>query len=154
MKAAGYMPFKFQSDSINTAAAGGWAGERNSLNSNLILLIQKRKRLWQARHSPLNSNLILLILMEQSFWACLTLTLNSNLILLIHYKQSIPVICVFPLNSNLILLILIWIINASFFINNFKFQSDSINTISEIEKTGAAAYFKFQSDSINTLAYV
>ena len=54
------------------------------------------------------------------------------------------------LNSNLILLIQLRIVNLPDSLGNFKFQSDSINTV-YLEKPSTYEYtFKFQSDSINT----
>ena len=55
------------------------------------------------------------------------------------------------LNSNLILLIRYLLYIRSRMGNNFKFQSDSINTTLFAEMISGVVVFKFQSDSINTL---
>ena len=39
-------------------------------------------------------------------------------------------------------------------LRTFKFQSDSINSVTDIAKAESLAFFKFQSDSINTIAQV
>ena len=56
-----------------------------------------------------------------------------------------------PLNSNLILLIRKSFIEATLFLSNFKFQSDSINTVQLQAQLLLMVFFKFQSDSINTV---
>ena len=80
----------------------------STLNSNLILLILRIENLQIIRHRPLNSNLILLIL-KQKEWGTLhgISTLNSNLILLIR------ILYILNICAHLV----------------FKFQSDSINTL-------------------------
>ena len=61
--------------------------------------------------------------------------LNSNLILLIlHIEQKMYPI-VFSLNSNLILLIRATAYQWQYSTDNFKFQSDSINTTSQNRRT-------------------
>ena len=99
--------------------------------------------------------------------------LNSNLILLILLPSSGISSTLFPLNSNLILLIPTWE-KMKTTVSDFKFQSDSINTLTASQmsfaspplnsnlilliphSTLASKYmsvsFKFQSDSINTEA--
>ena len=54
--------FKFQSDSINTETGITRRRVHIHLNSNLILLIQKRRLFLEGEKTNLNSNLILLIL--------------------------------------------------------------------------------------------
>ena len=56
------------------------------------------------------------------------ITLNSNLILLIRYSEAEQMAAVI----------------------NFKFQSDSINTLGYSQREAISVNFKFQSDSINT----
>ena len=55
------------------------------------------------------------------------------------------------LNSNLILLIPNYDANIDTNVLAFKFQSDSINTITNMIRTWGKISFKFQSDSINTI---
>ena len=77
--------------------------------------------------------------------------LNSNLILLIHSDKIDVDKLVYTLNSNLILLIpSSWSGSGSGGVV-FKFQSDSINTLTLYDAKTILYCFKFQSDSINTL---
>ena len=76
-------------------------------------------------------------------------SLNSNLILLILNRREKEAVSLLPLNSNLILLIPQQLYHLRTF-NDFKFQSDSINTVTKTFGIDLQAFFKFQSDSINT----
>ena len=78
---------------------------------------------------PLNSNLILLIPNYLHGKKMRIITLNSNLILLIQTTRELP-----PMPTSF-----------------FKFQSDSINTITDARRLCEVINFKFQSDSINTM---
>ena len=122
--------------------------------------------------NSLNSNLILLILIRVIKKPFLQPTLNSNLILLIREAELIqePKSIIFKfqsdsintgtraillpskksLNSNLILLILNAVSEFPFAQLVFKFQSDSINTLFKYYNYDTHKRFKFQSDSINT----
>ena len=61
-------------------------------------------------------------------------TLNSNLILLIHLKLRHENDKLYPLNSNLILLIRKRVRRQVLEMDHFKFQSDSINTLTPLCK--------------------
>ena len=100
----------------------------------------------------LNSNLILLIQIRNDCVNRWCPSLNSNLILLIHRAGVGRVLDGVTLNSNLILLILLKLCAEIDKKENFKFQSDSINTKSQEAAISALHDFKFQSDSINTEA--
>ena len=76
--------FKFQSDSINTMFAMTYRQSYPTLNSNLILLILQAIQLNAPFVAPLNSNLILLIPVKNIEVGVSDVTLNSNLILLIR----------------------------------------------------------------------
>ena len=55
------LSFKFQSDSINTTDMSKTFKQKESLNSNLILLILLKSGMAFRQYHTLNSNLILLI---------------------------------------------------------------------------------------------
>ena len=100
-----------------------------TLNSNLILLIQKSVLTKRYRSSTLNSNLILLIriredhiLREVVSFKFQSDSINTGSLLRRSYTS------VYNLNSNLILLIPIAEQYGSSVGSLFKFQSDSINT--------------------------
>ena len=84
--------------------------------------------------------------------ACTQYPLNSNLILLIPPSPAVYNTSYSTLNSNLILLIRCTAGCLSVLrIHPFKFQSDSINTMSDkVSMPNSMTSFKFQSDSINT----
>ena len=120
--------FKFQSDSINTCSFCDLISILSVFKFQSDSINTARSKWQHVRWRALNSNLILLIRQSHRQNGCLLLSLNSNLILLIlHFRQ---LFCIF--------------------LQIFKFQSDSINTLHAVLLPVVAVVFKFQSDSINT----
>ena len=155
MKSTERTYFKFQSDSINTHMTREITTLCvSTLNSNLILLIQRMLRWVLSSLKSLNSNLILLILYWMGYWRWryLSFKFQSDSINTITERTSGYVVTTFKFQSDSI--------NTFPYKNfrsglpSFKFQSDSINTVGRLDPYSGRLCFKFQSDSINTKGMV
>ena len=131
------IPFKFQSDSINTdvspssnRALHHFKFQSDSINT--CHHFQSRDIFSVAKTVSFKFQSDSINTVSAALICSTTLSLNSNLILLIPAGIKRITISQSTLNSNLILLILIPFTQHITQMLNFKFQSDSINTILQL----------------------